>query len=106
MIILEAGEIWKVEPAVVEIVMRGVRNVLIELGMLSGRSEEPAYRAVVDRTTWLRSDAGGLLRFFVAPGDVVEQGQPIAQCTKAWWDTYWQGSVDLAKRRASWLQPA
>lgn len=25
---------------------------------------------------------------------------------KAWWDTYWQGSVGLAKRRSSWLQPA
>src|SRR5690606_21004332 len=33
-IILEAGEVWKVEPTVVEIGVRGVRNVLIELGML------------------------------------------------------------------------
>ena len=79
--ILEAGEVWKVEPTVVEVGLRGVRNVLIELGMVEGKRLRPAYQARVDRSTWLRSDAGGLLRFHVAPGDVVAKGQPIAACT-------------------------
>lgn len=79
-IVLEAGEVCKVEPSVVEVGLRGVRNVLIELGMAEGVSEPPAYQARIDRYVWLRSDVGGLLRFHVGPGDVVEKGQPIATC--------------------------
>ncbi len=79
--ILEAGEVWKVERTVVEVGLRGVRNVLIELDMVEGEPVLPAYQARVDRSTWLRSDSGGLLRFHVAPGDVVSEGQPIAVCT-------------------------
>ncbi len=79
-IILEAGEVWKVEPSVVEVGLRGVRNVLLELGMIDGEAERPAYQARIDRSTWLRSEVGGLLRFHTAPGDVVEQGQVLASC--------------------------
>ena len=80
-IILEAGEVWKVEPSVLEVGLRGVRNVLIELDMAEGKPERPVYQSRVDRSVWLRSDSGGLLRFHVAPGEVVEKGQPIASCT-------------------------
>lgn len=79
--ILEAGEVWKVEPTVVEVGLRGIRNVLIELDMVDGKRVRPAYQARVDRSTWLRSNSGGLLRFHVAPGDVVTEGQPVAACT-------------------------
>ncbi|MEM7052060.1 MAG: succinylglutamate desuccinylase/aspartoacylase family protein [Acidobacteriota bacterium] len=78
---LEAGEVWKIEAGVVEIGVRGVRNVLIDLGMVEGQRHEPAYRAETTGTAWLRSDAGGLLTFHVAPGDVVEAGQPVAAVT-------------------------
>ncbi len=80
-IVLEAGEVSKVEPAVVEMGLRGIRNVLINLGMAVGEPAKPAYQARVDRSTWLRSDAGGLLRFHAAPGEVVEKNQPVATCT-------------------------
>ena len=80
-IVLEAGEVSKVEPAVVEVGLRGVRNVLIELGMTTGKAASPAYQARVDRSVWLRSDAGGLLRFHAAPGEVVQENQPVATCT-------------------------
>ncbi len=80
-IVLEAGEVSKVEPAVVEMGLRGVRNVLIELDMAVGERVPPAYQARVDRSIWLRSDAGGLLRFHAAPGEVVEKDQPVATCT-------------------------
>ncbi len=80
-IVLEAGEVSKVEPGVVAMGLRGVRNVLIELGMALGERERPAYQARVDRSVWLRSDAGGLLRFHAAPGEVVEKDQPVATCT-------------------------
>ncbi len=80
MILLEAGEVWKIEPSVVEEGLRGVTNVLVELGMIEGARRRPAFQAQVERTTWLRADAGGLLRFHVAPGEPVVQGQPIATC--------------------------
>jgi len=77
-IMLEAGEVWKIEPAVVECGLRGVRNALIGLGMVAGKRVEPPYQAFIDETTWIRADVGGILQFHIAPGDVVEAGQPIA----------------------------
>jgi len=77
-IVLEAGEVWKVEPAVLGVGMRGVRNVLISFGMLEGKPGLPPYQVVVNKTTWVRADLGGILRFHVAPGDIVLGGQPIA----------------------------
>lgn len=77
-IILEAGEVWKIEPGVVEVGARGVRNVLSELGMISGDPVPPAYQTRVDKTTWVRAELGGILSFHIAPGDLIEAGQPIA----------------------------
>lgn len=80
-IVLEAGEVWKVEPTVVEVALRGIRNVLIELGMVEGKPRRPPYQVRVDRTKWVRAEDGGMLRFHVAPGDLVKAGQPIATST-------------------------
>jgi predicted deacylase len=80
-IILEAGEISKMEPTVVAIGVRGVRNVLSGFGMISGEPDKPAYLAIADETKWLRSDAGGLLWFHARPGDPVTEGQSIATVT-------------------------
>src|SRR5690606_40868940 len=77
-VILEAGEPSKIEPTVLEIGVRGVLNVLRDLGMTEGDLVRPPYQTTVRRTTWLRAQAGGLLRFHVTPGDLVEKGQPIS----------------------------
>lgn len=77
-IILEAGEVWKIEPGVVELGARGVRNVLIDLGMADGEPFKPAYQVRVDKTKWVRAELGGMLQFHVAPGTWVEQDQPLA----------------------------
>lgn len=77
-IILEAGEPRKMEPAVLEIGVRGVNNVLGALGMVDGPVLPPPYQTIVRKTRWLRAQAGGLLRFHVAPGDIVDAGQPIS----------------------------
>jgi predicted deacylase len=77
-IILEAGEPGKIEPSVMDVGVRGVRNVLRHLGMLDGEVISPAYQTRVDRATWVRADTGGLLRFHVTPGTVVDEGQPLA----------------------------
>ena len=77
-IILEAGEVSKIEPTMLEIGHRGVRNVLIELGMVEGEPHRPIYQTRVSKTTWVRAEVGGILRFHVAPGDPIDLGQPIA----------------------------
>lgn len=80
-IILEAGEVWKIEPWVVEAGVRGVHNVLIKLGMVEGSWIKPAYQVLIHKTLWVRSDLGGMLQFHVAPGDVVEKDDAIATNT-------------------------
>jgi predicted deacylase len=80
-LILEAGEVWKVESAVGEYAMRGVRNCLIHFGMVDGETTPPPFQLETDATTWVRATYGGFLRFHVAPGDIVEAGEPIATNT-------------------------
>ncbi len=80
-IIMEGGEVWKVEPGIVESGTRGVKNVLRELKMLEGEMESPDYQVIVKRSNWVRAETGGFLQFHVKPGDIVEKGQPLATNT-------------------------
>ena len=77
-IILEAGEPWKVEPAVLQIGIRGIRNVLSELEMIDEAPEKPPFQVKIRRSTWVRAAVGGSLKFHVSPGDFVEAGQAVA----------------------------
>ncbi len=77
-IILEAGEPMKAEPAMLEVGVRGIRNVLIDLKMIDGTPYEPPYQTIVRRTVWVRAEVGGFLRFHIQPGDLVEAGHPVA----------------------------
>ena len=80
-LILEAGEVWKVEPGVVEYAVRGIENCLRFLGMVDGAPEEPAYRVETDSTRWIRAEHGGFLEFHVGPGDLVKKDEPVATNT-------------------------
>ncbi len=77
-IILEAGEVWKVEAAVVEYAIRGITNCLRHLRMIDGEPIKPAYRLETDSATWVRATSGGFLEFHVSPGDIVYKQDPIA----------------------------
>lgn len=79
-LILEAGEVWKVEPSVLKYADRGISNCLKFLGMIEGDPVEPAYRIETDATRWIRARQSGFLTFHVAPGDIVHPGDPIATC--------------------------
>lgn len=80
-IVMEGGEVWKVEPRIVETAVRGIRNVLAELEMLDGEVERPEYQVVVKSSKWIRAERGGFLRFHVKPGDIVEKNRPLATNT-------------------------
>ncbi len=77
-IILEAGETFKIEPSVLEIGVRGVFNVLKGLEMMRGQPVRPTYQTRVTKSTWVRSAVGGILRFHVSPGQLVQRGDAIA----------------------------
>lgn len=78
-IILEAGEVWKIEPSVLEVGVQGCLNVLRHFGMLEGEQVRPLYQTISVKTTWVRADRGGLLDFNVLPGALVESGEVLAQ---------------------------
>ena len=77
-ITMEGGEVWKVEPSIVESSIRGIKNVLRNFEMLSGDADNPEYQIVVEYSKWVRADRGGFLHFHVKPGDVVEKDAPLA----------------------------
>ena len=79
--VLEAGEVWKVEPTVKELTLRGIANVLAELGMVAGPPIPPPHQIIVRDTRWIRAEHGGFLNFHVAPGSAVSVGQAIATST-------------------------
>ena len=80
-IVLEAGEVWKVETAYVETAIRGISNILKTFKMIKGWCETPLHQIVCDTTKWLRAQAGGFLQFHVYPGDTIEKGQKITTNT-------------------------
>jgi predicted deacylase len=80
-IIMEGGEIWKVEPSIVQSAVRGVKNVLRSLDMLEGDYDRPDHQVIVQTSKWIRADHGGFLQFHIKPGDVIEEGQPLATNT-------------------------
>lgn len=80
-LILEAGEVWKVQASVVQYTLRGITNCLRFLKMIEGEPRTPLYRAECQDTGWVRAKRGGFLEFHVAPGDVVAKDDPVATNT-------------------------
>jgi predicted deacylase len=80
-ILVEGGEVWKVEPTILESTLRGVRNVLVTLEMLEGERTRPPFQVTLKKTKWIRADRAGFLNFHAVPGDVVGQGAPLATNT-------------------------
>jgi uncharacterized protein len=80
-IILEAGEIWKMEPNVVQVATRGIKNVLRSFQMIEGTPSRPPIQHRVTKTQWIRANHAGFLEFHVVPGSVVRKDQPLATST-------------------------
>lgn len=80
-IVMEGGEVWKVEPAIVATAVRGIKNILRSIDMIDGEVEGPESRVVIDTTKWVRADRGGFLQFHVRPGQVIDKDQPLATNT-------------------------
>lgn len=77
-IVVEGGEVWKVESSVADCMVRGVKNVLMQLKMLEGTPDIPENQVIIRQTKWIRAERGGFMSMHVAPGDSVTKGQAIA----------------------------
>lgn len=77
-IVLEAGEVWKIEPGVVAMGLQGSRNILRSLKMIEGRPTVPPFQVEVRKSVWIRAEHGGILKFRSGPGDLVKKGQVLA----------------------------
>ena len=80
-ILMEGGEVWKVEPGIVASATRGIKNVLRGLEMLGGPAKGPAYQVVIEKSKWIRAERGGFMRFHIKPGDLIEKDQPLVTST-------------------------
>ncbi|MCA9042211.1 MAG: succinylglutamate desuccinylase/aspartoacylase family protein [Planctomycetaceae bacterium] len=80
-IIMEGGEVWKVEPGIVEAALRGIQNVLRSFKMIEGEPDRAENPIVMDKSKWIRAERGGFLQFHIKPGDVVHRRQPLATNT-------------------------
>lgn len=77
----EVGGTGSTRPWIVEIVDRGVRNVLRHWGVLGGDLDGPtSQRIVVPETDpYVVSETDGLIEWLVELGDPIASGQPIAR---------------------------
>ena len=80
-IVIEGGEVSKVEPGIVESAVRGIKNLLGHLEMLDFDEQSPEYQVVIEKSKWIRAERGGFLQFHVKPGDIIEKDQPVATNT-------------------------
>ena len=90
-IIMEGGEVWKVEPGIVETAVRGIKNILCEFGMVDGTTQRPPYQIEIEKSKWMRAEHGGFLDFHIQPGDLVDKGQALATHTTIIGDS--QGTI-------------
>ncbi|QDU79305.1 Succinylglutamate desuccinylase / Aspartoacylase family protein [Polystyrenella longa] len=80
-IIMEGGEVWKVEPGIVDAAVRGIENVLRTFKMVEGEPDRAESPIVMEKSKWIRAERGGFLQFHIKPGDVVRKKQPLATNT-------------------------
>jgi predicted deacylase len=78
-ILAEAGSNGTLEPADVEIHMRGMRNVMRYLGMIAGEPDAAGERVEPTGQFVVSAQRGGLLRLKIGIGDEIREEQEIAE---------------------------
>jgi predicted deacylase len=84
MLLYEAGEGLRFDALSIRGGVRGILNVMRELGMLAGKSSRVSIRQVESRSSqWVRAPVSGLLRVEVPMGALVETDQRLARLADA-----------------------
>lgn len=77
-LVYEAGEALRFDEVSIRIGLRGIVNVMRELGMISLKRKSPKPSAVLRSTTWVRAPSSGIARMVAKLGDVVSKGDVLA----------------------------
>jgi predicted deacylase len=76
MLLYEAGEALRFDELSIRVGVRGIINVMRELGMLSGRPRRPSPEPFVARTSaWVRAPESGILRAVVPLGAHIQRNE-------------------------------
>ncbi len=78
-ILFEAGETGRFSQKISLVGLRGVLQVLAEMGMWHSDEEfvRPPFQVIVKGSEWLRAEKGGILDLAVKPGDLLYTGDLI-----------------------------
>jgi predicted deacylase len=78
-ILFEAGETGRFSAKVSLAGLKGVLNVLSEMGMWPKHAQQrPPFQVIVKASDWVRTDKGGILDLQIRPGELVYEGDLIA----------------------------
>ncbi|MEM2870583.1 MAG: succinylglutamate desuccinylase/aspartoacylase family protein [Thermoplasmata archaeon] len=77
----EVGESQRFERPLVRAGLKGVMNVLYELGMLKGKVQPPLFQVIVKKTEWVRADRGGILEMYTKPRALLMEGEEVCAIT-------------------------
>jgi uncharacterized protein len=77
-ILFEAGETGRFSKKISLIGLRGVLNVLSEMGMWPEEQQvRPPFQVIVKMSEWIRAEKGGILDLSVKPGELIYQGDLV-----------------------------
>lgn len=76
--VYEAGEALRFDEVAIRVGLRGVVNVMREMGMLSLKRKPPKPSVVLRSTAWVRAPSSGLVRMLVKLGDMVSKEDVLA----------------------------
>lgn len=78
-ILFEAGETGRFSAKVSMAGLKGVLNVLSEMGMWPRHEQKrPPFQVIVKASDWVRTDKGGILDLQIRPGDLIYEGDLVA----------------------------
>jgi len=76
--VYEAGEALRFDEVSIRVAVRGILNVMRELGMLAKtRAKKSRSPVLLRSSTWVRASLSGILRAQVALGDMVAKGEVL-----------------------------
>ena len=76
--VYEAGEALRFDEVSIRVAVRGVLNVMRELGMLPrSRAKKLKPSVILRSSSWVRAPVSGILRAQVALGDLVSKGDVL-----------------------------
>jgi predicted deacylase len=77
-ILFEAGETGRFSPKISQTGLKGVLNVLSEVGMWPAHERtRPSFQVIVQESEWIRAEKGGILDLEARAGDLIYEGDHL-----------------------------